>query len=164
MTRPAYDVCADGAAAGPNRGPWQAAPVQDIIVGEADPELDRALSDALDAVNVAATAGVTPQRELTVSVRDADGVVGGVSGWTWGTCAGIGLVWLREDARGTGLGGRLVSTFEEEARGRACHQVLVSSFTFQAPGFYERLGYAEFARSEGLPVAGAADVHFRKDL
>ena len=136
----------------------------DILVGAADADLDQQLSDGLDAVNLAATPGVRPQEELTVCVRDGAGLVGGVSGWTWGTCAGIGMVWVREDARGGGLGERLMAAFEDAARGRGCVQVLVSSFTFQAPRFYERLGYAEFARSEGLPVAGQADVHLRKDL
>lgn len=138
--------------------------MDEIVIGGADADLDQALSDGLDAVNDAETQGITPQRELTAAVRDGAGVVGGVSGWTWGTCAGIGMVWLREDARGTGLGRRLMTAFEDAARARGCVQVLVSSFTFQAPGFYEGLGYTEFARSEGLPVAGAADVHFRKDL
>ena len=45
-----------------------------------------------------------------------------------------------------------------------CVQVFVSSFTFQAPDIYRRLGYVEFARSEGLPADGHADVHFRKRL
>ena len=138
--------------------------MDEIVVGDADAELDQALSDGLDAVNQAATTGIVPQRELTTSLRDERGVVGGVSGWTWGTCAGIGMVWLRDDARGTGLGARLMRAFEDQARERGCVQVLVSSFTFQAPGFYVSLGYTEFARSEGLPIPGHADVQFRKDL
>lgn len=36
--------------------------------------------------------------------------------------------------------------------------------TFQAPAFYERHGYVETGRTEGLPVDGAADVHFVKRL
>lgn len=136
----------------------------DIRVGAADAALDSQLSDGLDAHNAAATPGITPQRELTVSVRDSAGLVGGISGWTWGTCAGMGMVWIRDDARHGGLGGRLVAAFESAARERGCVQVLVSSFSFQAPGFYERQGYVEFARSEGLPVEGLADVHFRKAL
>ena len=136
----------------------------DIQVGEADAALDQQLSAGLDVVNEAATVGITPQLELTVSVRDAAGLVGGASGWTWGTCAGIGMVWVREDVRRDGLGGRLMAAFEDAARGRGCTQVLVSSFTFQAPGFYERHGYIEFARSEGLPVEGEADVHFHKAI
>lgn len=42
--------------------------------------------------------------------------------------------------------------------------MVLSSFTFQAPDFYRRHGYVETGRTEGLPVAGAADVHFRKTL
>ena len=62
------------------------------------------------------------------------------------------------------LGRKLLAAAEEAARERGCTQVLVSSFTFQAPEFYRRHGYVEFARSEGIPVEGEADVHFRKLL
>lgn len=40
----------------------------------------------------------------------------------------------------------------------------MSSFSFQAPQFYERHGFVETGRVEGLPVEGAADVHLRKRL
>ena len=33
-----------------------------------------------------------------------------------------------------------------------------------APGFYERQGYREIFRWDGVPVEGEADVHLRKDL
>jgi hypothetical protein len=42
--------------------------------------------------------------------------------------------------------------------------MLVSSFTFQAPDFYKRNGYLEFARSLGIPTSGSADVHMVKAL
>ena len=134
-----------------------------LTVGEADGELDGALSDGLDAHNKVAT-GHSDQRELTVRVTDDAGLVAGLSGWTWGTAAGIGMVWVREEARREGWGGRLLAAAEDEARARGCVQMTVSSFTFQAPAFYQRHGYGEFARTEGIPVAGHADVHFRKEL
>jgi GNAT superfamily N-acetyltransferase len=116
-------------------------------------------------VNAAATRGTPPARELTVQLHDGDGeLAAGVSGWTWGVAAGIGLTWVREDTRGAGLGTRLLAAFEAEARVRGCTHVFVTSFTFQAPGFYERHGYRELYRWDGVPVAGAADVHFRKEL
>jgi len=136
-----------------------------IFVGEADADLDQRLSDELDKVNAAATPGVAPARELTVRVVDAEGeLVAGISGWTWGVAAGIGMTWVREDARGTGVGSELLDAFEDEARGRGCDHVFTTSFTFQAPGFYERHGYRELFRWEDLPMPGAADVHLRKDL
>ena len=67
-------------------------------------------------------------------------------------------------SRGLGLGTRLLEAFEAEARARGCRRVFVTSFTFQAPGFYERAGYREIFRWDGVPTDGEADVHFRKDL
>ncbi len=135
-----------------------------LVVAAGDPELDARLSDELDRYNVAAT-GIGDQRELTVQERDDAGdLVGGLSGWTWGTCAGVAMLWVREDARGSGCGRRLLAAAEREAADRGCTQVVLSSFTFPAPAFYRRQGYEETGRTEGLPVEGEADVHFRKML
>ena len=62
------------------------------------------------------------------------------------------------------VGTRLLASFEDQARARGCTHVFVTSFTFQAPGFYERHGYREIFRWQGVPTPDAADVHFRKDL
>lgn len=133
-------------------------------VGGADADLDRRLDDELDRFNAAATPGVRAAAELTVRV-EADGeLVGGVSGWTWGLAAGIAMTWVRADRRGAGIGEELIGAFEEEARQRGCTHVFVTSFTFQAPGFYRRQGYVEFARWESVPVPGSDDVHLRKVL
>jgi GNAT superfamily N-acetyltransferase len=74
------------------------------------------------------------------------------------------MTWVRDDVRGHGLGGRLLDEFEAAARARGATHVFVTSFTFQAPGFYERHGYREIFRWDGVPTAGEADVHLRKDL
>ena len=136
-----------------------------LQVAGADAGLDQELSDRLDEFNRAATPEVEPARELTAQVRDAaGGLVGGISGWTWGGAAGIAMVWVREAERASGVGGRLITAFEAEAVARGCTHVFVTSFTFQAPAFYERHGYRELFRWEGLPTPGSADVHFRKEL
>lgn len=128
-----------------------------------DADLDALLSAGLTEYNYSAS-GVTDQAEFTVKVEDDGQVVAGLSGWTWGTCAGIAMLWVREDSRMSGWGGRLLEAAEHVARERGCHQVTVSSFTFQAPRFYERYGYLETGRTEGLPVDGMADIHFVKWL
>lgn len=140
-------------------------PSDDLItVVGADPDLDAQLDAGLTAFNVQAT-GADDQRKLTVRVTGGDGrLVAGLSGWTWGTCCGISMVWVRADARREGWGAQLLAAAEAEARSRGCGQVVVSSFTFQAPGFYERHGYVETGRTEGIPRAGSADVHLRKAL
>ena len=134
-------------------------------VGAADPGLDQRLTDELDRVNAQATRGIAPARELTVQiVDDAGELAAGMSGWTWGVAAGIGMTWVRASSRGQGLGARLLDEFEAEARSRGCRHVFVTSFTFQAPGFYQRHGYREIFRWEGVPTEDTADVHLRKDL
>lgn len=137
-----------------------------VTVGDADTALDQRLSDELDVVNAAATPGVAAPRELTVRITDGEGddLVAGVSGWTWGVAAGIGMTWVREDQRGTGVGSRLLDAFEAEARERGCTHVFVTSFTFQAPGFYERHGYVEIFRWHRVPTPDQDDVHLRKEL
>lgn len=133
-------------------------------VGEGDGALDQRLSDELDAFNAEAMSHAGPQRELTVRIEDGAGLAAGVSGWTWGTAAGIAMTWVRDDVRGAGLGARLLEAFEVEASARGARVVYVTSFTFQAPAFYERNGYVELARWDDLPVPGEGDVHLRKLL
>ena len=136
-----------------------------VAVGDAVPELDQRLSAELDRVNAEATKGIAPARQLTVQILDGSGeLAAGMSGWTWGVAAGIGLTWVRETSRGDGLGAQLLAEFEAEARSRGCAHVFVTSFTFQAPGFYLRHGYRELFRWQGVPTEESADVHFRKDL
>jgi GNAT superfamily N-acetyltransferase len=139
-------------------------PPDRLTVGDKDADLDERLDAELSAYNLA-TSGVHDQAEFTVRIEDDAGeLVAGLSGWTWGTCAGISLVWVREDRRAQGVGARLLEAADRVARERGCRQIVVSSFTFQAPGFYERHGYVQTGRIEGLPIEGAADVHLMKRL
>jgi GNAT superfamily N-acetyltransferase len=137
--------------------------VPELTVGERDEELAARLTRELTAYNVAAT-GADDERDLSVRVTDDDGeLIGGLSGWTWGGCGGVNLLWVRADARRDGWGSRLLAAAEEEARRRGCTRMVVSSLSFQAPGFYRGHGYAETGRTEGLP-AGSVDHHFFKQL
>lgn len=135
-----------------------------LTVGGSDTALDQRLSDELDRFNAAATADVATSEELTVRIEVDGELVAGLSGWTWGSAAGIGMVWVREDQRGAGAGARLLEAFEVEATARGCTHAFVTSFTFQAPEFYRRQGYEEIFRWESVPTAGSDDVHLRKDL
>lgn len=134
------------------------------VIGAADESLDLRLSDELGTFNTVAMRGPAAV-ELTVKGLDDEGeLLGGISGWTWQEAAGIGLNWVRPDQRGTGVGSRLLTQFEDTAAERGARRIFVTSFTFQAPGFYEKHGYREIFRWDGVPIEGQADVHFRKDL
>ncbi|MEV6954607.1 GNAT family N-acetyltransferase [Streptomyces sp. NPDC051183] len=136
-----------------------------LSIGHRDPELNESLSRGLDELNFPAT-GTTAadQGELSVkAVDDAGELIGGLTAWTWGGLLGIEMLWVREDSRRDGWGSKLLLAAEEEARRRGCDRASVSSFTFQAPAFYQRHGYVETGRTLGIP-GGAEDVHLYKTL
>ena len=136
-----------------------------VSVGNRDPELNEQLSKGLDEVNFAATGtSAADQTSLSVKVVDESGeLVGGLAGWTWAGLLGIEMLWIRADSRKDGWGSRILQAAEEEARVRGCDRACVSSFTFQAPAFYQRHGYVETGRTLGIP-GGAEDVHMFKRL
>lgn len=141
-------------------------PVPDhrLSTGEADPALQARLDAELTRFNEA-TSGVAGQREFTVRVEDVAGDLrAGLTGWSWGPVAGISMVWVAEQERGSGWGARLLDAAEAVARERGCTRIFVSSFTFQAPAFYARHGYVEVARIPDYPLDGTADVYLVKAL
>ena len=75
----------------------------------------------------------------------------------------IGTLWMDEDHRGQGIGRELIGRAEEEARRRGCFYARLSTSTFQAPGFYEKMGYVLYGRLEDYPP-GDTSLYYRKDL
>ena len=61
----------------------------------------------------------------------------------------VDLFYLPEAMRGSGLGSRMLQQAEEEAIRRGCHTSWLDTFSFQAPEFYRRQGYAVFGEIEG---------------
>ena len=60
-------------------------------------------------------------------------------------------LWVAEPHRKLGIGSQLLSGAEETARKSDCRAAYVDTFQFQAPEFYERHGYREFARLLDFP-------------
>lgn len=82
---------------------------------------------------------------------DAGAVIAGYNGHSWGGCCELSNVWVHESHRGRGLGALLLRSAEAEARARGCVQVVLATHNFQAPGFYERMGYERTYTIEGRP-------------
>ncbi|WP_446218170.1 GNAT family N-acetyltransferase [Micromonospora sp. IBHARD004] len=138
-------------------------PAGELRVGGEDAELSARLERELTAYNNAAT-GADDEAELSVRVTGPDGeLLGGLAGWTWGGRAGVNMLWVRADRRHQGWGGRMLRAAEEEARRRGCTEISLSSFSFQAPGFYRRHGYSDTGIRDGIP-GGHVGHHFWKPL
>ena len=111
----------------------------------------RFLEDRLYEYNVEQT-GVDDGQWLAIFVRDNHRVIqAGIEGWTWCGTSYIRSLWVHKDWRGQGLGTQLLRAAEQEARTRGCQQIVLDSFSFQAAGFYQKLGYEVFAVLEEHP-------------
>jgi ribosomal protein S18 acetylase RimI-like enzyme len=89
---------------------------------------------------------------LAIFIRNPRGeIVGGLAGATvWGWLH-ISLFWLAEELRGKGFGKELIGMAETEALARGCKHAHLDTFSFQALGFYQKLGYEVFAELEDYP-------------
>jgi GNAT superfamily N-acetyltransferase len=122
---------------------------------EPDPATAEAIGEALAAYNEA-EAGPAESRPLWIIARDGEGrLAGGLRGQTFWHWLFVAWLWVDEAQRGRGLGAALLRAAEDEARKRGCIGAYVDTYSFQAPGFYARQGYAAFGRLEDLPPGGS---------
>jgi len=96
--------------------------------------------------------GDAKYRKLVVMVRDGAGeICGGLIGKISRGWLHVEILWLAESLRGQGLGTAVLATAESEAIRCGCTDCHLDTFTFQARGFYEKLGYAVFGELEEFP-------------
>jgi len=121
------------------------------------------LADRIYEFNVEAT-GYADGRLLAGCVRDESGeIIAGYNGHTWGGYCELAHLWVHERHRGQGLGTLLIRAAESEALARDCAQIILATHDFQAPGFYERMGYERKYVIEGRP-RGHVDIIYVKPL
>jgi GNAT superfamily N-acetyltransferase len=123
-----------------------------VLTDNPDRTAEAAIEDGLTAYNLH-KAGHVDARPLAVLVKAPDdaGVVGGLVGRTTLGVFFIDLIFLPDEARGSGIGTRVMAMAEAEARRRGCTAATLFTITFQAPEFYKRCGYRELGRIECAP-------------
>ncbi|MCC5640236.1 GNAT family N-acetyltransferase [Nostoc sp. CHAB 5844] len=89
---------------------------------------------------------------LAIWVRDSNNtIVAGLVGktnWEW---LYVSHLWVAETLRGQGYGSLMMQKAEETAKERGCGSSYLDTFSFQALGFYQRLGYQIFGVLENFP-------------
>lgn len=100
---------------------------------------------------------------LAFFVRERDRIVAGICGNTWGGICELRQFWVKESKRRRGLGTKLFLAAEQEARRRGCTQIVLTTFSFQAPAFYERHGFEVVAAVDNHP-RGYRNLLMRKRL
>ena len=87
-----------------------------------------------------------------VAEDDEGKIVGAVTGRAYYNEVHIGDLIVAENRRRGGLGRRLVSAVEDCYRGKGYDVITLTTFGFQAPVFYQKLGYTvEFIRESRDP-------------
>lgn len=98
-----------------------------------------------------------------IARNEQNEIIGGIYGRSiWGTLE-IKILVVKDVARNTGVGRKLMMKAEIEARNRKCRFISLDTFSFQAPGFYEKIGFEKFATEADFPM-GFEKYYYRKKL
>lgn len=86
-------------------------------------------------------------------VEEEDGkILGAITGRAYYNEVHIGDLIVSKDCRRSGLGSKLVKAVEEYYSGKCYDIITLTTFGFQAPEFYKKLGYKiEFVRENKDP-------------
>lgn len=127
------------------------------------PDMRTGIALTLEAYNTSMMAEPGGFRLLVIPVRDDDGkTIGGLWGSTWARWMYVELLVVPEGMRKTGLGTKLLTMAEDEAKQRGCVGAWLTTLAFQARPFYEKLGYSAFTTwTEFMP---GTDFHFMRKL
>lgn len=94
---------------------------------------------------------------------DKNDLIGGLYGRSiWGTLE-IKTFVVRQDNRNQGIGRKLILEAEKEAKKRNCRFISLDTFSFQAPEFYEKLGFEKIGTETDFPK-GFNKYYFRKKI
>ena len=124
------------------------------LTRETEPAVETvsAISDGLDDYNAIFWPNGDWRARFIVG-RDAAGVVQSgvkfIAALEW---LFVNWLWVAAPYRRTGEGSRLLREAEADARQEGCRGVYLDTFSFQAPKFYEKLGFREFGRIADFPV------------
>jgi GNAT superfamily N-acetyltransferase len=78
-------------------------------------------------------------------------IAAGITGWTWAGACEITLFWVKSEYRNKGYGKSLLRAAESEAERKKCSAIIIRTYDFQAPRFYQKYGYAIECETENFP-------------
>jgi len=90
-------------------------------------------------------------------------IIGGLWGKTVYDWLFVEYLSVPAELRGRNIGEKLMTCAEDLARQRGCVGAWLTTFSFQARGFYEKLGYETFAELENSPRENVR-IFMRKKL
>lgn len=73
----------------------------------------------------------------------------------------INSLWVEESLRGQGWGRKLMEEAEKEGKKRGCTIIYTNTFTWQAPHFYEKLGYKPYGKLDNFPPGNSLTYYYK---
>lgn len=133
----------------------------EITVGRPKPKDYKALSDGM--LSYHAKQGHQRTSEIiNIFLKDASKkVYGGIIVTVLWNGMEINSLWVEESLRGKGLGKKLISAAEKEGRKRGCSIIYTNTFTWQAPHFYEKLGYKPYGKLDNFPPGNSLTYYYK---
>lgn len=108
-------------------------------------------------------AGTLRYTRTVLAVRDGkDQLVGGAILQSYWKETYVELLWLSARARRLGVGSRLMQEAERRARKRGSVLLHLNTYSFQAPGFYEKLGFKRLGGMSGSPAGESRHFYAKK--
>ena len=130
---------------------------------EPTPEERNRIIDPLIAYNEA-KAGSRNKKEFAFSVRSESGeFIAGLLGFTHFNHFFVSALYVDQQFRKEGIGRELMKRAEALALEQGCDVIYLDSFDYQAPGFYEKLGFEIFGKLEDYPP-GHQRFYLRKRI
>ena len=130
-------------------------------------EPTEAVRDAILALLMGFNAanGFAPDPQaIALTLSDPSGaILGGLWAKTVYDWLSVEYLVVPEALRGSGVGSRLMAEAERIALDRDCVGAWLTTFPFQAQGFYEKLGYQVFATLDRSPRDNVR-IFMRKEL
>jgi ribosomal protein S18 acetylase RimI-like enzyme len=98
-----------------------------------------------------------------LTVRSARGaIIGGLILQSYWKESYVELLWLSDRARHLGYGSRLMAEAERRARRRGSVLMHLNTYSFQAPGFYEKLGFRRVGGMSGSPAGESRHFYVKR--
>lgn len=103
-------------------------------------------------------------KPIEIIARNSNGeIIGGLYGRSiWGTLE-IKTFVVKPENRNEGIGRKLIIEAEKEAKNRNCRFISLDTFSFQAPEFYEKLGFKKIGTESDFPK-GFEKYYYRKKI
>lgn len=124
-------------------------------LSSSDTATPEAIIDLLRAHNAPYLGRAAPEAFHLAVMMDGR-VAGGLLGQFRSHWLHVDILVVQPALHGSGAGRALMQQAEDAARERGCHGLWLDTFDFQAPDFYEHLGYTRFGT-----IADFHDGHAR---